>query len=79
MKNKAFIKLNTVERAKKFIDIVSSVEPDLDIIVGRYVIDAKSIMGIFSIDLTRYLEFIIRSENEKECEEIMDKVKEFIV
>ncbi len=79
MKNKFTVKLNTIDRVKEFSKIVSNIEPDLDIIVGRYVIDAKSIMGIFSIDLSREVVLVIHSENESECAEITEKLKKFIV
>lgn len=54
-------------------------KPDIDIIVGRYIIDAKSIMGIFSVDLSRELVLKISSDDVEECKEIREKLKAFIV
>lgn len=45
--------LNTIERVKNFVNLVSKYESNFDIISGRYMIDAKSIMGIFSMDLSK--------------------------
>lgn len=45
--------LNTIERVKTFVNLVSKYESNFDIISGRYMIDAKSIMGIFSMDLSK--------------------------
>lgn len=73
------IYLNTVERVNDFVKIVSKFEQDMDIIVGRYIIDAKSIMGIFSIDLTRPLTLRINSDDVDICKEIKEKLERFIV
>lgn len=45
--------LNTFERVKNFVNLVSKYESNFDISSGRYMIDAKSIMGIFSMDLSK--------------------------
>lgn len=79
MNNEFKISLCTIDRVKDFCRITASIEPDLDIVVGRYIIDAKSIMGIFSIDLSRELTLKIKSDNIDECKEIKEKLKEFIV
>ena len=55
MINEFKISLCTIDRVKDFCRITSAIKPDMDIIVGRYIIDAKSIMGIFSVDLSREL------------------------
>ena len=76
--NEFNIKLDSVEKVKEFVKITNKIPSDMDLIVGRYIIDAKSIMGIFSIDLTRTLCLKIHSDNA-ECEEIKDMIKRFIV
>ena len=48
--------LNSIERVKGFVNAIESFEGYFDLASGRYVIDAKSIMGIFSMDLSN-LEF----------------------
>ena len=45
------IKLSSIEDVRKFVDIVSKYDIDIDLSSGRYIVDAKSIMGIFSLDL----------------------------
>lgn len=45
--------LGTIERVKDFVNAVTRLDCDMDIVSGRYVIDAKSIMGIFSVDLSK--------------------------
>lgn len=70
--NEFNIKLDSVEKVKEFVKITNKIPSDMDLIVGRYIIDAKSIMGIFSIDLTRTLCLKIHSDNADECEEIKD-------
>ena len=47
------IKLNTIADVKKFVNIVVKYDFDIDLTSGRYTVDAKSIMGIFSLDLTK--------------------------
>ncbi len=49
------IQLTTVERVKDFVNIVSEFDFEVDVISGRYHVNGKSIMGIFSLDLTRNL------------------------
>ncbi len=77
--NEFNIVLNTVEKVKEFVGIASKVEPEMDIVVGRYIIDAKSIMGIFSIDLTRTLTLRISSDDYDTCIDIKSKMEKFIV
>lgn len=60
---KVMIKIDTVLDAKRFVSICNTADFDVDLVSGRYVIDAKSIMGIFSLDLTKPLEL------QAECSE----------
>ena len=73
------IKLDTIEKVKKFIGIVDKFENDIDIISGRYLVDAKSIMGIFSLDLTQELIVVIRDASTKDAEMLQEKLEEFRV
>ncbi len=68
--------INTINDVKNFVNIVTKCEYDVDIISGRYAIDAKSIMGIFSLDLSKELTVNIHSDN---CGEFLDEIKSFIV
>ena len=46
------ISLNSIDKVKAFVNEISKFDCDFDLVSGRYVIDAKSIMGIFSLDLS---------------------------
>lgn len=70
------IRLDTIADVKKFCSIVIGCEYDVDIVSGRYAIDAKSIMGIFSLDLSHDLELRIHGDN---CSEFLDDIEDFIV
>ena len=72
----AKIRINNIEDVKHFVAIVTGVDYDVDIVSGRYAIDAKSIMGIFSLDLSKDLELRIHSDD---CGEFLDEIKNFIV
>ena len=56
------ISLNSIDKVKAFVNEITKYDNDFDLVSGRYVIDAKSIMGIFSLDLTRPLE--LRTDTE---------------
>ncbi len=72
--NQIRISLDTFEKIKKFVNITYHLEYDLDLISGRYVVDGKSIMGIFSLDLSRPIEVNIIGKKgyyPKELEEFI--------
>ena len=73
------VNLNSVEKVRAFVNSVNTFNSEFDLVSGRFVIDAKSIMGIFSIDLSRKLTLKIKSDNIDECKKIKEKLKEFIV
>lgn len=58
---------------------VTGFECDFEIISGRFVVDAKSIMGIFSLDLSKKLTLVIQSDDECEIDKIKNKIGRFIV
>ena len=72
----AKICINTINDVKNFVNIVTKCDYDVDIISGRYAIDAKSIMGIFSLDLSKDLTLNIHSDN---CADFLDEIKSYIV
>ena len=47
------ISLNSIDKVKAFVNEITKFDNDFDLVSGRYVIDAKSIMGIFSLDLSK--------------------------
>ena len=69
--------LGTIERVKDFVNAVTRLDCDMDIVSGRYVIDAKSIMGIFSLDLSKPLKIKINKE-DAEAEKAMEVINPFI-
>ncbi len=71
------ISLNSIDKVKAFVNTVTQFDYDFDLISGRYTIDAKSIMGIFSLDLSKPIELNVHSEDE--AEKILDVLKPYIV
>lgn len=57
------IKLDSVEKVKSFVEILNKYDGDFDLVSDKYVIDAKSIMGIFSLDLKNSLRLDIHSNS----------------
>ena len=57
------ISLNSIDKVKSFVNDITKFDSEFDLISGRYVIDAKSIMGIFSLDLSKPIELSIHSDN----------------
>jgi len=70
------ISLKTSEQVKQFVNIVGKYEYDVDIRSGRYVIDAKSIMGIFSLDLSKPV--IVEVYSDK-ADALLKEIKPFTV
>lgn len=58
-----YIKLSTIEDIRKFVEIVTRQEFDIDLSSGRYLVDAKSIMGIFSLDLMDKIKVVAHTDN----------------
>ena len=71
--------LNETEKVKRFVNVVSKLEPDCDLVRGRYTIDAKSIMGIFSLDLSKPLELCVHADIEDIPENVRAALMEFVV
>ncbi len=71
------ISLNSIDKVKAFVNIISTYDGDFDLASDRYVVDAKSIMGIFSLDLGKNLRLDIH--NDSCAEKITDQLKDFIV
>ncbi len=70
------IRLSAIEEVRNFVNIVSRFDGEVDLKSGRYVVDAKSIMGIFSLDLLNPIEMTIHSDN---CDELLEQLKDYIV
>ena len=63
------ISLNSIDKVKSFVNDVTKFDCDFDLVSGRYVIDAKSIMGIFSLDLSKPITLNVHADEN--AEEIM--------
>lgn len=74
---KVNIILDSIDKVKAFVNAVTKYDTDLDLVSGRYVIDAKSIMGIFSLDLSKPIELNIHGE--KEAMELLKELEPYIV
>lgn len=57
------VNLNSIEKVKSFVKDITKFENDFDLVSGRHLVDAKSIMGIFALDLSKPLKLNIHSQN----------------
>jgi phosphotransferase system HPr-like phosphotransfer protein len=71
------ISLNSIDKVKAFVNDVTKFDSDFDLVSGRYVIDAKSIMGIFSLDLSKNIDLNIHSDEN--MDNILKVLKPYIV
>ena len=71
------ISLNSIWKVKSFVNAITQFDFDFDLISGRYVIDAKSIMGIFSLHRSKPIELAIHTETG--LDEIMEVLKPYII
>ena len=67
------------EDLKEFIKITTSFESNIDIIKDRYVVDAKSLLGVLSLDFTQPTMVVIPSVNEDEIVRFYDAMKRFAI
>ena len=72
------ISLNSIDKVKSFVNDITKYDYDFDLVSGRYVIDAKSIMGIFSLDLSKDIDLNIHAEAE-EAENVLQVLKPYLV
>lgn len=73
---KVNVKLDSIAAVKKFVSVVSMYEFDVDLVSGRYAVDAKSIMGIFSLDLSQPIQLVAHTDD---ADKFFGEIKEFIV
>ena len=70
------ISLNSIDKVKSFVNDITKFDVDFDLVSGRYVIDAKSIMGIFSLDLSKPIDLNIHADDN--VDEIMAMLKPYL-
>ncbi len=73
---KTNVMLDSISAVKKFVNIVSTYEYEVDLASGRYAVDAKSIMGIFSLDLSKPIQLTAHTDD---ADKFFAEIKEFIV
>ncbi len=71
------ISLNSIDKVKSFVNDITKFDSDFDLVSGRYVIDAKSIMGIFSLDLSKPIDLNIHAEEN--VQEILDALAPYVI
>ena len=70
------INLSSIDKVTSFVNDIAKFDSDFDLVSGRYVIDAKSIMGIFSLDLSKPIELNIH--NEDNIDEVMEVLTPYL-
>ena len=70
------ISLNSIDKVKSFVNDITKFDVDFDLVSGRYVIDAKSIMGIFSLDISKPIDLNVHTD--KDTEDIMAALKPYL-
>ncbi|MBQ7760741.1 MAG: HPr family phosphocarrier protein [Clostridia bacterium] len=72
---KVVINLASIQDVREFVDTVTKYDMEIDLSSGRYIVDAKSIMGIFSLDLMKPIGMTIHSDD---CDELLKAVEKFV-
>ena len=60
------VNINSIDKVKRFVSASTSFDNDFDLVCDRYVIDAKSIMGIFSLDISKPIDLIVHTDADDE-------------
>ena len=72
----AMIRLSLVENVNNFVNIVARYPSEMDLRAGRHVVDAKSILGIFSLDLSKPITLEIYSDD---CSDLLEEISPFLI
>lgn len=70
------IRLSTIEDVRTFVNAATACDFEVDLASGRYIVDAKSIMGIFSLDLLKPIRMTVHSDD---CQAFLDAVASFVI
>lgn len=73
---KTKVSLDSIQAVKDFVSIVMMYDFDVDLTSGRYAVDAKSIMGIFSLDLSSPITLTAHTDD---ADKFFDEIKRFII
>lgn len=72
----AKIRLSSIEDVRNFVNSVTALDVEIDLSSGRYTVDGKSIMGIFSLDLVKPIDLVAHCDS---CDAVMAAIKPYIV
>ena len=72
------ISLNSIDKVKAFVNEISKFDCDFDLVSGRYVIDAKSIMGILSLDLSKPIDLNIHADGTS-LDDVMEIIQSYLI
>ena len=78
MRKKITVALNDFIKIKNFSSEVVKFESDIDLVKGRYIIDAKSTIGIFTLDLSSPVDVVIHSDDEDEIRRFNEVMEAFV-
>ena len=74
---KVVVNLNEMSKLNGFVNEVATFESDVDAVRDHYIVDAKSIMGMFSFDLSKDVEIILHSDDEAEISRFIEVMKKY--
>ncbi|MBQ9887404.1 MAG: HPr family phosphocarrier protein [Lachnospiraceae bacterium] len=77
--NTVMISLDTIDKVKSFVNDIVKFDCDFDLKSSRYIVDAKSIMGIFSLDLSQPIELCINGAEDDEIEDILEVLDKYVI
>lgn len=74
------ILINSIDKVKNFVNILSKFkDTEFDVVSGRYVVNAKSAMGLFSLDITVPMDLQIMTEDEDVVEDVKESIEDFLI
>ncbi|MCC8142315.1 MAG: HPr family phosphocarrier protein [Lachnospiraceae bacterium] len=74
---KVLVSLNSIDKVKSFVKDISEYDYEFDLVSGRYVIDAKSMLGIFSLDLSKPIELTVHAD-DAEADEVISSLTSYL-
>jgi phosphotransferase system HPr-like phosphotransfer protein len=78
MTREVTVLLDSIDKVNHFVNTLAQFNQDVDLARGKYVVDAKSIMGIFTMDLSKPVT-LRTNANEKAANEIFESVRQYVV
>ena len=78
MKFESTVNLNTIDKVKAFCAVTTTFDGDVTLHSGKYIIDGKSIMGIFSLDLSKPIDIIVTTDNPSSFNTFMPELTKFL-